>query len=85
LGLVGLPVRARAWLARRGVPAAVRRAAHVVVGSSGLAWVVGERIDAAHAVAPTTRRVALLEVVRARFPAGLAPETGGDPRVPDGP
>lgn len=66
LGLSGEPVRVRAWLARRGVPAGVRRAGQVVVGERGVAWAVGERIDGGHAVLPATRRVALLEVVRAR-------------------
>jgi tRNA(Ile)-lysidine synthase len=51
------------WLARRGVPAILRRATWVVEGASGVAWVVGHRIDARHAVTPATRVVARLRVV----------------------
>jgi hypothetical protein len=50
------------WLARRGVPGVLRERMWVVEGRAGIAWVVGHRIDAAHAVAPTSRAVAILRV-----------------------
>jgi tRNA(Ile)-lysidine synthase len=61
----GRPTAALPWLAKRGVPAAARRASLVVEGARGVAWVVGERIDAHHAVGPETKTVALLRVLPA--------------------
>jgi hypothetical protein len=66
LGLgAGRPTGVTAWLAKRGVPASARHASLVVEGAHGVAWVVGERIDAAHAVGRETDAVALLRVVPA--------------------
>jgi hypothetical protein len=59
------------FLARQGVPAAVRRGVRVATRADGrVAWVVGHRIDAAFAVRQATSRVALLE---ASTNAGPAP------------
>ncbi len=54
--------RVAAWLSRAGVPGLARRGQVVVEGVSGVAWVVGRRLDAGHAVAKGARRVALLGV-----------------------
>ncbi len=51
------------WLKKRSVPALIRRGTWVVEGRSGIAWVVGHRIDRAHAVTNTTRVVAKLRIV----------------------
>ena len=48
---------------RHGIPRLARRALLVVEGAHGLAWVVGLRIDAAHAVGPTTGPAIHLRVV----------------------
>jgi hypothetical protein len=52
----------KAWLSRQGVPGFVRRGQLVVAGAHGVAWVVGRRLDAGHAVGDGTRQVAVLEV-----------------------
>lgn len=54
--------RVSAWLSRQGVPAFVRRGQVVIAGERGVAWVLGQRIDAHHAVEAGTRSVAILEV-----------------------
>lgn len=54
--------RIEAWLARQGVPAFVRRGLLVLEGRHGVAWVVGVRMDAAHAVTGATRSVAVVRV-----------------------
>lgn len=71
----GRAVRIDDWLQRRGLPRAVRRAVPVVRGRRGAAWVVGQRVDAAHAVTDATRRVALLVLERAPS-AGAVPRAG---------
>lgn len=49
----------RAWLSRRGLPQLARRGQLVLVGSHGIAWVVGQRVDKHHAVGAATRYVTL--------------------------
>lgn len=44
------------WLSRRGIPGFARRGVLVVEGASGIAWVVGQRLDARHAITDTTDR-----------------------------
>lgn len=61
-----------AWLARRGMPALARRGQVVVEGASGVAWVVGHRVDRRHLVGPRTQTVAVLSL---RWPADDAPAT----------
>jgi len=52
-----------AFLAKQGVPAALRRGALVLTTAAGdVAWVVGHRVDARAAVTGGTRRVAALRV-----------------------
>ncbi len=58
------------WLAKRQVPRWLRARQLVVAGASGIAWVCGHRVDAGHAVLPTTTRVAILEV---SCPSSLPP------------
>nr|MDJ0975372.1 hypothetical protein [Planctomycetota bacterium] len=43
------------WLSKQGVPAFARRGVLVLEGDAGVAWVVGERIDARHAITPRSR------------------------------
>lgn len=54
--------RIAAWLQAQGYPGFVRRHVRVVEGRQGVAWVVGVRIDQAHAVGPATRAALGLEV-----------------------
>ncbi|MDJ0523103.1 MAG: tRNA lysidine(34) synthetase TilS, partial [Planctomycetota bacterium] len=62
LGGGGRETTVKAWLSKAGVPAFVRRGQLVVVGERGVAWVVGRRLDAGHAVTDETKRVAILTV-----------------------
>ena len=63
-GSSGAPRQVARWLARHGVPGFVRRAQIVLEGAGGVAWIVGRRMDARHAVTPETRSVAILRVIR---------------------
>lgn len=58
----GGPVDIHAWMSRRGLPLLARRGALVLEGDQGTAWLVGERIDARHAVTAQTERVALVRL-----------------------
>ncbi len=60
LGGSGRRVRVVPWLAKQGVPGFVRRGGLVLVGAAGVAWVVGYRPDAGHAITEHTRRVAVV-------------------------
>ena len=53
-----------AWMSRRGLPHLVRRGTLVLEGAHGIAWVVGERIDARHAVTAETQQVARIRLPR---------------------
>ncbi len=55
-------VEVEQWLARHGVPRLARRATLVVEGASGIAWVLGARLDATHALTPATIEVAALRL-----------------------
>jgi tRNA(Ile)-lysidine synthase len=57
------PVDIHRWMSRHGLPHFVRRGTLVLEGDHGIGWVVGERIDARHAVRPATE-----QVVRIRLP-----------------
>ncbi len=59
----GRAVCATRWLSKQGVPLFARRGVLVLEGRSGIAWVVGERLDARHAVTSETSRG-----VRVRLP-----------------
>lgn len=50
------------WLSKQGTPALARRGLLVLEGRTGVAWIVGERIDARHAVTPQTRRALRVQV-----------------------
>ncbi len=56
------PVDIHAWMSRRGLPLLARRGALVLEGAQGIAWLVGERIDAQYAVTPRTERVARIRL-----------------------
>jgi tRNA(Ile)-lysidine synthase len=59
---VGGPTDVLRFLARRGVPAWLRRRTLVVVGARGVAWIPGQRIDREHAVTDATATVARLRI-----------------------
>lgn len=73
----GRALRVTAWLAKRGVPRAARARAWVLEGERGVAWVVGSRIDAGHALTPRTRRVAYVGLSGLPAQASPAPPSGG--------
>ena len=50
------------WLSKRGIPALGRRGQLVLEGENGIAWVIGQRVDAAHAVGSETKTVAILRL-----------------------
>ena len=58
------PTSVSRWLSKQGVPAFARARTYVVEGHQGIAWVVGHRIDARHALGTESRVAATLRVVR---------------------
>ena len=58
----GHATRVLPFLAKQHVPAELRKEQLVVEAEGRVAWVVGRRVDARHAVSPSTGRVALLRV-----------------------
>ena len=52
-----------AWLAKQGVAGFVRRGLLTQDGAHGIAWLVGRRVDARHAITDATQRVALARIV----------------------
>ena len=62
LGGSGRQVRVMPWLSKHGVPKFIRRALLVLEGAQGVAWIVGQRPDARHAVTERTERVAIVRL-----------------------
>ena len=62
LGGSGRRVDVGAWLAKQGVPGFARRGVLVLEGACGVAWVVGRRPDARHAVTEKTTRVVIAKI-----------------------
>lgn len=58
------PTSVTRWLSKQGVPAFARARTYVVEGHQGIAWVVGHRIDARHALDTDSRVAAALRIVR---------------------